>query len=44
MAQNKWGYIGVNCFAWSLGLVLEGSTPKIEDKQAPVIYLMTEIA
>ena len=29
--QPTWNPNGAPCFAWSLGLVLEGSTPKIED-------------
>ena len=29
---------GAPCFDWSLDLVLEGSRPKIEDKQVPSSY------
>ncbi len=27
-----------SCFDWKLDLVLEGSNPKIEDKQVPDVY------
>ena len=34
-----WNPNGAPYFEWSLGLLLEGSTTKIEDKQVPGIYL-----